>query len=257
MRYLLFLMIYFTLSQPALAALVTEAIEYRHGNQVLEGHLAYDDATQEKRPGILVVHEWKGLNGYAKGRAEQLAVLGYVAFAMDMYGKGIYAKDHQEAGQLAGIYKGDRNLMRSRAKAGYNILKKHELVDAQRLAAIGYCFGGTTVLEMARAGFDLKGVVSFHGGLSSPVPAKPGAIKSTVLVMHGAEDRLVNAGVPAFKDEMRQAKADWQFFEFGGAVHGFTVPHAGDDPSKGVAYNERADKRSWEIMKQFFNENFK
>ncbi len=239
------------------AEVVTETVEYRDGDAVLKGYLAYDDATDAKRPGILVVHEWKGLNDYAKMRAEQLAALGYVAFAVDMYGDGIVAKDHEEAAKLSGAYRSDRAKTRERARAGYEVLKNNPLVDPEKMAAIGYCFGGMTVLEMARAGFDLKGVVSFHGGLDTPTPAEPGVIKAKVLVLHGADDPHSGAeSVSKFEDEMRRAGTDWQVVLFGGAVHGFTVPSAGSDKSTGVAYDEKADKRSWGMMRQFFDEIF-
>ncbi len=240
------------------AALVTRPVEYKHGDTVLEGYLAYDDAETAKKPGILVVHEWKGLNDYAKSRAEQLAGLGYVALAVDMYGKGIRAKDHDEAAKLSGVYRNDRNLMRERAKAAYDFLKSQEPVDPDRIAAIGYCFGGTTVLEMARAGFDLKGVASFHGGLSTPVPAKPGDVKARIIAFHGADDKFIPAeDVKNFQEEMRQAGADWQFVVFSDAIHSFTVPEAGTDKSTGMAYNEKADKRSWATLLNFLNEIFK
>ncbi len=242
----------------ALAAIHTETVEYKHGDAVLEGYLAYDDATQEKRPGIVVVHEWKGLGPYAQKRAEQLAQLGFIAFAIDMYGKGVRPQTHEEAAVQAGIYKSDRQLMRARADAGLEILKNHPLADPQKLAAIGYCFGGTTVLELARGGADLRGVVSFHGGLSTPNPADAKNIKGKVLVFHGADDPYVSSEeVKAFQEEMRNASADWQMVTFGNSVHSFTVPEAGDDPSKGAAYNEHADWRSWQAMQQFFNEIFK
>lgn len=240
------------------AAVVGKAVEYQHGADVLEGYLAYDDAVQGKRPGVLVVHEWRGLDEYAKSRAEQLAALGYVAFAVDMYGKGIRAKDHEEAARLAGIYKSDRTLMRERAKAGYDYLKSYPLTDSGRIAAIGYCFGGTTVLEMARAGFDLKGAASFHGGLSTPVPAGRGEIKTKIIIFHGAEDPFVTTEeVEQFQQEMRAAGANWEFIELEGAVHSFTVPQAGTDKSKGAAHHEEADKRSWVLLLRFFDEIFK
>jgi dienelactone hydrolase len=187
-----------------------------------------------------------------------LAELGYIAFALDMYGKGVYAKDHDEAGKLSGVYRSDRKLMRERAKAGLEILKRHPMTDQSRMAAIGYCFGGTTVLELARSGEDLRGVVSFHGGLSNPKPEDAKNIKGRVLVLHGANDKFISSDeVSAFQEEMRNADVDWQMIFYGGAVHSFTVPEAGNDPSKGMAYNEKADKRSWEEMKRFFNEIFK
>ncbi|UPT75536.1 MAG: dienelactone hydrolase family protein [Elusimicrobiota bacterium] len=240
---------------PASATVRTKAVEYKHGDVVLQGWAAWEDGFKDKRPGVLVVHEWWGHGPYARKRAEQLAKLGYTAFAVDMYGKGVLAKDHEEAGKLAGAFFGDRTLMRDRALAGLAELKKLPYVDETKLAAIGYCFGGTTVLELARAGTDLKGVASFHGNLATPVPAadKP---KASILVLHGAEDNFVNPGLAAFQDEMRKSKADWQLISYGGAVHSFTVPEAGNDPSKGMAYNKEADKRSWAAMKAFFEELF-
>jgi len=240
---------------PARAEVKTEVVEYRHGDAVLEGYQAYDDSFQGKRPGVLVVHEWNGHNPYVRMRAEQLARLGYVAFALDMYGKGVLAKDAKEAAALAAIYKGDRMLMRARAAAGLDVLRNHARVDRTRLAAIGYCFGGTTVLELARSGADLVSVVSFHGGLDTPTPVDARDIKGKVLALHGGDDPYVpTKQVEAFQEEMRKGGVDWQFVSYGGAVHSFTNPEAGSDNSKGAAYNERADRRSWEAMKTFFAE---
>lgn len=242
----------------ARAAVKTEVVEYRHGDVVLEGYLAYDDAFSGKRPGVLVVHEWMGHNPYVRKRAEQLAGLGYVAFALDMYGKGVRAKDAKEAGALAGKYKGDRPLMRARAGAGLDVLRKHARVDPSRLAAIGYCFGGTTALELARSGADLVSVVSFHGGLDTPTPGDARNIKGKVLALHGGDDPSVPMKqVEEFQEEMRKGGVDWQFVSYGGAVHSFTNPEAGSDNSKGAAYNERADRRSWEAMKTFFAETLR
>jgi dienelactone hydrolase len=240
------------------AAVVGSKVDYRHGDTVLEGYLAYDDASREARPGVLVVHEWYGLNDYAMKRADQLAGLGYVAFALDMYGKGVRAADNKEAGALAGKYKGDRPLMRARALAGLDVLKKNIMVDPRRIAAIGYCFGGTTVLELARSGADVAGVVSFHGGLDAPPSETAPTIRAKVLVLHGADDPLVPAkDMAAFQDEMRRGGVDWQMIYYGGAVHSFTNPQAGADPIKGVAYHERSERRSWQAMKLFFDEIFK
>jgi len=242
----------------ARAEVKAEVVEYRHGDVVLEGYLAYDDAFPGKRPGVLVVHEWMGHNPYVRKRADQLAGLGYVAFALDMYGKGVRAKDAKEAAALAGKYKGDRPLMRARAGAGLDVLRKQARVDPSRLAAIGYCFGGTTALELARGGADLVSVVAFHGGLDTPTPGDARNIKGKVLALHGGDDPFVPMKqVEEFQEEMRKGGVDWQFVSYGGAVHSFTNPEAGSDNSKGAAYNERADRRSWEAMKAFFAETLK
>lgn len=240
---------------PAAAAVKTATVEYLDGDQTCEGFLAYDDAAKGKRPGVVVVHEWMGLGDFAKERAKRLAALGYVAFAADVYGKGIRAKDASEAGRLAGKYKGDLPLLRSRARAAFDTLAKDPRVDPARIFAIGYCFGGTTALELARSGAPLAGVVSFHGGLSTKDPADAKNVKGRVLVLHGAADPYVPpAEVAAFQKEMDEAKVDWQMVLYAGAVHSFTNPAAGNDPSKGAAYDERADRRSWEAMKAFFAE---
>jgi dienelactone hydrolase len=240
------------------AALRTERIEYRHGDAVLEGYLAYDDTLTGKRPGVLVVHEWWGMNDYVKRRAEQLASLGYVAFALDMYGKGKATTDIKEAGRLSGMIKNDRPLGRARAAAGLAVLRGRPEVDPARIAAIGYCFGGTVVLEMARSGADLKGVASFHGSLATPNPADAGNIKGMVLVLHGADDPFeAPAEVAAFQEEMRQARVDWQMVFYGGAVHAFTNRDADKAGIKGVGYNEKADRRSWQAMRYFLDEIFK
>jgi dienelactone hydrolase len=242
----------------ARAELVSKAVEYQQGDTVLEGYSIYDDAIQGKRPGVLVVHQWKGLGDYEKKRAALLARLGYNVFAADIYGKGIRPRDPTEAGAEAGKYKNDRALLRARVRAGLEVLARQERTDPKRMAAIGYCFGGTTVLELARNGADLAGVVSFHGGLSSPTPGDAKHIKARVLALHGADDPFVPAAeVAAFEDEMRQGGVDWQLVAYGGAVHAFTDWDAGSDNAKGAAYNERADRRSWEAMKQFLAELFK
>lgn len=258
MKYLFSLIIVLLLAVNVQAKVHTEAVEYKQGNAVLEGYLAYDDAVKGKRPGVLIVHEWMGVNPYVKKRAEQLAKLGYVAFAADIYGKGVQPKNSEEAAAESKKYKTDRQLMRSRVNAGLDVLKNHKLADTKRTAAIGYCFGGTTVLELGRSGTDVAGIVSFHGGLDSLNPNDAKNIKGKVLALHGGDDPFVPAEqVAAFQDEMRKAGVDWNMVIYGGAVHSFTNPDAGNDNSKGAAYNEKADKRSWEDMKQFFSEIFK
>ncbi len=238
------------------AAIHTETIEYKQGDTTLEGVLVYDDANQGKRPGVLVVHQWLGLTGYEKHRAEMLAQLGYVAFCADIYGKGIRPKDVSEAGAQAGKYKGDRALLRDRVNAGLDVLKKNELVDTRRIAAVGYCFGGTTVIELALSGADVAGVVSFHGGLDAPSPADAKNIKCKLLACAGADDPFQKPeDLAAFESEMRDAKADWEINFYGGAVHSFTQPDPGF-VNAGAKYNEKADKRSWADMKRFFAEIF-
>jgi len=238
-------------------AIHTETVEYKQGDATLEGFLAYDDSISGKRPGVLVVHQWLGLTDYEKHRAEMLAQLGYVAFCADIYGKGIRPKDVGEAGAQAGKFKGDRALLRARVNAALDELKKNDLVDSKRVAAIGYCFGGTTVIELARSGADLNGVVSFHGGLDSPAPADGKNIRCKVLVLAGADDPFQKPeDLEAFEKEMRDSKVDWQIAFYGGAVHAFTQPDPGF-VNAGAKYNEKADKRSWQAMKDFFAEIFK
>lgn len=250
-----FLMI---LSAPAFAAIVAEPVEYKDGDVVLQGFIAYDDVTEMKRPGILVVHEWKGPGPYTEGRALQLAEMGYVAFALDMYGKDVRPKTNDEAAQVSSLYKNDRALMRARAKAGLEVLKGHPLVDAEKIAVIGYCFGGAAALELARAGEDIKGAVAFHGALATSLPAQAGSVKARVLALQGADDPFVKADeVEAFRGEMTAAGADVRIEQYPGAVHAFTNKEAGDDPSKGAAYNAEADKLSWEAMIAFFGEIFR
>lgn len=246
------------LAASAEAKLLTQTLEYREGDTVMEGYLAYDDEVQGKRPGVLVVHEWYGLNDFARQRAEDLARLGFVAFAADIYGKGVRAESAEQAGKLAAQYKADRKLLRERAGAALEVLRKHELVDARRLGAIGFCFGGTTVLELARSGAKLGGVVSFHGGLDTPTPEDAKNVKAKVLVLHGGDDPFVPPEqVQAFWDEMRKARVDYQLVVYGGAVHSFTNPAAGSDPSKGAAFDRRAMVRAWDAMKAFFDEVFR
>ncbi len=238
------------------AKIISTTVEYAQGETTLEGVLIYDDAlvsdVTPKHPGVLIVHQWMGLTDYEKHRAEQFAALGYVAFCADIYGKGVRPADTKAAGVEAGKYKSNRALLRQRVNAGLDALKKNPFVDSKRIAAIGYCFGGTTVIELARSGADIQGIVSFHGGLDSPTPADGQNIKCKVLVCHGADDPFEKAeDLAAFENEMRTANVDWTLIKFGGAVHSFTQPLAGNDNSKGAAYNERADKRSWTVMKLF------
>jgi dienelactone hydrolase len=246
------------LTLSAFAGIKTETVEYKHGDTVMEGVMVYDDADSAPRRAVLVVHEWWGLNDYAKKRAEQLAQMGYVAFAVDMYGKGVRAKDVAECQKLSGALKADRPTMRGRINAALSYLKTRKEVDPKKIACMGYCFGGTVSLELARSGAEVAGVISFHGALSTPNPDDAKNIKCRLLVCHGANDPFVPPDeVNAFMEEMKKAKVDCQFVAYVGAVHTFTNPAAGNDPSKGAAYDEKADKRSWEAMKDFFGEIFR
>jgi dienelactone hydrolase len=239
------------------AKLVTRTIEYKQDDTVMRGFLAYDDALKGKRPGVLVVHEWWGLNDFAKKIAERLAGLGCVTLAADIYGNGRTTTDRGEAGKLAGALRGNPPLLRARALAALKALAADPRVAPKRLAAIGFCFGGTTVLELAYSGANLAGVVSFHGGLPKATPEDLKRIKAAILVLHGADDPSVSAAdITAFEQTMRQAKADWQMVSFGGAVHGFTNPANGNNPASGVAYDARAARRSWQYMQDFFREIF-
>jgi dienelactone hydrolase len=240
------------------AAVKTETVEYTDGKTVLEGYLAWDESLPGKRPGVVAVHEWTGLGDYVKGKVRQLAGMGYVAFAADIYGKGIRPQSPEEAGKVAGIFKNDRALTRSRISAALAQLLKNKNVDPKRVAAIGYCFGGMVVLELARSGATVAGVVTFHGSLDTPTPGEAKNIKAKVLALQGGDDPHVPVSArQAFEEEMRSGGVDWQMVVYGGAVHAFTNPAAGNDPAKGAAYNEKADRRSWEAMGRFFEEIFK
>ena len=235
----------------------TENIEYKDGDFSLEGYIAYDESFTGMRPGVLVVHEWMGLVDYTKMRCEMLAKLGYFAFAADIYGKGNKPNNSDEAGKQASMYRNDRLLMRSRINAALEEIKKQKLVNSSKIAAIGYCFGGTVALELARSGADIKGVVSFHGNLDTPNPSDAKNIKAKILICHGGADPHVPAEqVKAFEKEMNDAGVNFKFISYEGAVHSFTNPNSGNDPSKGAAYNEKADKTSWEDMKNFFTDIF-
>ena len=247
----------FAFSLPAAAKVKTEVVEYKQGDVVLQGYLSYDESITGKRPAVLVVHDWMGVSDDTKMRAEMLAGLGYVALTADIYGKGVRPKNAQEAQAEAGKYYKDRALWRARAKAGLDFLASRPEADPDRLAVMGYCFGGGTALELARSGAPVKGVVTFHGSLSSATPEEAKNIKGKVLVLHGADDPYVKqADVTAFMDEMRKGGVDWELVQYSGAVHAFTIKGAGTDNSKGAAYNAEADRRSWQAMKDFFNEVF-
>lgn len=246
------------LSAGLLRAEVKEAIvEYKSGDVLCEGLHVVDAAKTGKLPAVLIIHQWTGLSENEKMRARMLAELGYNVFAADIYGKGIRPQP-PAAGQEAGKYKSDRKLYRERMLSALDVLCKDPHTDPTKVAAIGYCFGGTGAIELARSGAMVKGVVSFHGGLDSPSPADGKNIKGKVLALHGADDPFVPAkDVAAFEKEMQDAKVDYKLVQYPGAVHAFTQKAAGNDNSKGAAYNEAADKASWEEMKAFFDRLFR
>lgn len=239
------------------AAVVSRTVTTTVGGTTFKGYMVHDDAKSGKRPGVLVVHEWWGLNDYIRSRADQLAKMGFVVFAPDMYGNGTATTDPNEAKRLSSQVAGTP-LVRERAAAGLDILRKNQLVDARRIAAIGFCFGGMVVQELAYSGADLAGVVTFHGILTTPKPEDEGRIKPKILVLHGADDTFVKPeSIAAFEDAMRRVKADWQMVTFGGAVHAFTNPKADTFGLQGVGYNKPAAERSWRYMQDFFREIFK
>lgn len=240
---------------PLQAKIQEQLVEYQQGDVIMQGFMAWDDSTGKKRSGVLIVHEWMGLSEYVKRRARQMAALGYIAFAPDIYGKGVRPTTPQEAGKTSGYYKSNPLILRDRTIAGLKQLLEHPLVNKESIAAIGYCFGGTAVLELARSGANVKAFVSFHGGLKAPLPAKPDSIKGEVLVLHGGIDPYVpDPEVVGFFDEMRKANAKWQFVAYGSAVHSFTNKGAGSDITKGAAYDAVADKRSFHDMLRFFRD---
>jgi dienelactone hydrolase len=246
------------LAVPASAAVQTKEVTYSHEGVNFKGHLAWDDAAQGKRPGVLVVHEWWGLNDYARQRAEKLAALGYVAFACDMYGEGKVTTHPQEAGQFAGEVRKNVKTWQGRAQAALKVLQENEHVDPQKIAAIGYCFGGSTALELAYTGADLAAVVTFHAALPVPESEQARAIKSKVLVCHGARDNFIpEETIHKFRQALEDAKVDYEMVYYGGAVHSFTVPEADKVGNAGMAYNREADHRSWASMLRLFDEVFK
>ena len=239
------------------AEIMNKIVTYEHDGVVLEGYLAWDDALPGPRPGVLVVHQWLGLGDNERRRADMLAGLGYAALAADVYGRGVRPRDTTEAAAQAGKFYGDRPLFRARLAAGLAELKRQTVVDPARTAAVGYCFGGGGVLELARAGADLAGVVSFHGSLDTPLPAAAGGVRAKVLVCHGAVDPYVKPeAVRGFIEEMEAVGVDYQLVMYAGAVHAFTQKEAGDDPSRGAAYDADADRRSWLAMRNFLTEVF-
>ena len=238
----------------------TENKNYYIGGKNFKGYLAWDDSVSEKRPGVLVFPEWWGLNEYIQKRTEQVAKLGYLAIGVDMYGDGKTVDNPIEAGSLMNAVLDDKQIIKTRLEGAYNVLKEHALSDSRRLGAIGYCFGGALVLNMARMGMDLRAVVSFHGALDSFFKPTPGEIKAKILVCHGEADEFVSEeAVEQFKSEMDTFGTDYDFISYHGASHGFSNPAADERGRKfniPLSYNENADRNSWKSMKELFENNF-
>ena len=246
------------LSSAALAAVQGQEVSYTADGVTMKGYLAWDDAVQGKRPGVLVVHEWWGHNEYARKRARMLAELGYTALAVDMYGEGKTASHPKEAGAFAGEVMKNAPVAKARFQAAENLLKQQPGVDGERIGALGYCFGGSVVLDMARQGADLKAVASYHGGLSTSAPAQAGQVKARVASFTGAEDPMIPpAQVDAFKQEMTQAGVDFTTVVYPGVKHSFTNPDAdnyGKQFGLPLAYNAAADADSWNKTRRFLQE---
>ena len=242
---------------PRAPKIQTKEVEYRQGSTVLKGFIAWDDAVSGKRPGVLVVHEWWGLNDHARNQARRLAEAGYVGFALDMYGAGKVTTHPQDAQAFATEATKDPAVAAARFNAALELLKRDPRVDPARIAAIGYCFGGGVVLNMARAGADLAAVVSFHGSLGTQTPAQPGKVKARLLVLAGGADPFVPPEqVEAFRKEMQAAGARFEIVTYPGAKHGFTNPDAATYGMPQLAYDAAADRESWAAMLQLFREIF-
>lgn len=237
--------------------MITKTVTYEDAGTTLKGFFAWDDARTGKRPGVLVVHEWWGLNDYARTRAKKLAALGYVAFALDMYGEGKSTEHPKQAGEWAGMIRKNQQAWQQRAIAGLNVLKGHDLVDTTKMAAIGYCFGGSTVLQLAYAGTDLDAVVSFHGALPTATDEQAKQIKARIVVCHGAMDKFISdESIDKFQAALNKAGADYEFIAYANSVHGFTNPRADERGVPGLKYNAKADRRSWRQMKLTFGDVF-
>ena len=243
---------------PTFAKIVSKTVDYTdEQGAALQGYVVYDDDASGPRPGIIVVHDWRGVTDYTKMRSDMLAKLGYIAFAADIYGKGVHPQTVADYGKQATIYKSDRSLYRERERAAYQTFLQQPLLDPKRIGAIGYCFGGTGVMEMAWDGLDLKGVVSFHGGLDAQPLSKGATIKPKVLALCGADDPFEKPeDMKAFEQELRDNNVDYQIVMYGHAVHAFTDPGVDALHLDGAKYNADADKRSWLAMKNFFEEIF-
>lgn len=248
----IFFIIALLFSLNSFSAVNGETHEYQSGGKTMQGYVARDTSLKNTLPAILIVHDWMGPSSFTEEKAKKLAKMGYFAMAVDIYGKGVRPKNATEAGQLATQYKNDRALLQSRMKDAYDDLIKIPAVDKNQIIVMGYCFGGTSALELARTGVELAGVVSFHGGLANPNPSNAKNIKGSVLILHGGDDPMVPpTEVEAFRTEMAKANKRFEMISYPGAVHAFTNPGAGNDPKKGAAYNEKADKASWLAFEKF------
>lgn len=245
----------------AVAEINSKVVNYEIAGKPFQGYLSYDDAITGKRPGVLVVHEWWGHNAYARKRADMLAKLGYTAFALDMYGAGKLAEHPHDAKKFMEETLADIKVAEARFNEAKQLLQKQPSVDTDKIAAIGYCFGGGTVLHIARSGVDLAGVVSFHGSLTTKTPAQSGQVKAKMLVLNGADDPFVTAEqIAAFKQEMQSAGASLEFVNYPGVKHSFTNSDASDYGKRfnmPLEYNAEADKDSWRRMQQFLKQVFK
>ncbi len=249
-----------TVVPTAQAAVQGKEVSYRANGTVLKGYLAWDDAIKGRRPAVLVVHEWWGHNAYARKRADMLAGLGYTALAVDMYGDGKQAGHPDDAGKFATEVAKNMPLAKARFEAGMRLLRSQKTVDAKRMAAIGYCFGGGVVLNMARMGVDLKGVASFHGALGTDTPAQPGKVRARIISFTGEADPMIPAdAVAAFRKEMAHAGADFRVVTYPGVKHSFTNSDA-DELGKRfnlpLAYDAAADQDSWRQAASFLREVF-
>lgn len=237
-------------------AIVSNTVNYLDGNDVLQGFFAYDDLIEGQRPTVIINHAWAGRNKFVEDKALKLAELGYFAFAVDMYGQGILGHDNDESAALMQPFIDDRDLILRRMNAALNAVKLMPWVDDKEMAAIGFCFGGLCVLDLARSGADIKGVVSFHGLLGMPENSQVKDVKSKVLILHGNDDPMTSPDqIITMQKYLTQAKADWQFHSYGNTMHAFTNPVA-NDPEFGTVYQADADKRSWLVMKNFLAEVF-
>jgi dienelactone hydrolase len=237
-------------------AIVSNTVGYLDGGVLLEAFFAFDDALTERRPAVLISHAWGGRDDFVAEKAIKLAELGYVGFALDMYGKGVLGGSAEQNSKLMQPFMADRGMLQKRINAALYAVTLLPWVDDTKLAAMGFCFGGLCVLDLARSGADLKGVISFHGLLGAPenLPIQP--IKAKVLALHGHDDPMGPVEqVLAFEQEMTNAGADWQLHTYGHTMHAFTNPIA-NDPSFGTVYQANADKRSWLAMKNFLAEIF-